>query len=212
MAIRVLLADDHRVISVALAEQFTSQGMEVVAIESRSEDVIAAYELHRPDVLVLDIRFAPGSPSGLQIAPELLARHPDAHIVFLSQFDDMSMIAEGYRLKALAFVTKSADPSLLVQAIEAAAKGERFFMPAIKDKLMLALLEGATSPKAKLKDVELEVFMRIAKGLTQPEIAEQLGIHRKTVSQHTQSIKEKLGVERPIEIAMMAVKHGMISP
>lgn len=133
--------------------------MEVVGIESRSEDLIAAWEQHLPDVLVLYIRFAPGLPTGLTIAIDLKRQRPEARIVFLSQFDETEIIAECYRAKALAFVTKSAEPEVLIAAIESAAQGKRYFMPAMQERLMMVLLDGSDSPKSKLDENELKVFL-----------------------------------------------------
>ena len=216
MTIKVLLADDHRLLCVALTEQLESRGFKVLDSVLRSEDVIDAYSRAKPDVLLLDIRFAPGSPSGLDVAAELIKAHPRARIVFLSQYEETAIIATGYRAGALAYVTKSAEPDTLVQAIEQAALGKTMIMPGISEQLNIALLRGTGSPRECLDDRELEVFMALAQGHTTVELAEAYGLHRKTISLTVNSIRRKLGLRTSshhfVEFTLLAVRHMMLDP
>lgn len=211
-AIRVLIADDHQLIASTVGAALASYGMTVVGTELRSEHLIAAYQRKKPEVVLLDIRFAPGSPTGLVVGAELLKQHPDARVVFFSQFDETEIMAEAYRLGGLGYVTKGATIDLLVEAIRAAKDGRTSFMPTVHERLALALLNRSESPKALLEPRELEVFVMLAQGLQQNEIAERMELSVKTISFITGDIKEKLGIIRPIELSLLAVRHLLVDP
>ncbi len=212
MAIRVLIADDHQILVTTLAAELARHDMKVVGTETRSENVIAAYEKKKPDVVLLDIRFAPGSPDGLEVGAELIARHADARIVFFSQFDVTSVVAEAYRIGGLGYVTKGATMQILIDAIRAAHERRTTIMPAMQERLALAMIKQVESPRARLEARELEVFIMLAEGLQQPEIAERMKLSPKTISFITGAIKEKLQVTRPIELTLMAVRHLLVDP
>jgi two-component system invasion response regulator UvrY len=210
-SIKVLVADDHPVIADGLTVALRPFGVEVIGHVGSAAEVMARYRETRPDVLVLDLRFGPG-PTGLDVARQLLETHPQARIVFYSQFDEDEIIREAYRLGASAFVTKNTTPDALAQAIKAAHAGRTHFMPNIAERMAMLGVRGDDSPRSKLDEREIEVFTQLAQGLTNNEIAERMGLSTKTISTISQAIKEKLGVHRAAEITRLAMKHGMIEP
>jgi two-component system, NarL family, invasion response regulator UvrY len=142
----------------------------------------------------------------------MMAAHPDANIVFLSQFDQDALIKETYRLGARAFVTKDCDPTDLAIAVRRANDGEIYFMPQIAERLANLSVRGDMSPQSVLDERGLEIFKLMAEGLTNVEIAEKLDLSQKTISNVSQAVKEKLGIHRPALITKLAVKHGLIEP
>lgn len=210
-AIKVLLADDHPLILEGVRNALTKQGMKVVAEVMTAADVVPRMKQHRPDVAVLDVRFGPG-PTGLDVARELLAQQPQARIVFYSQFDQDEVIRDAYRLGGAAFVTKNQRAEVLYEAIAAAAQGKTFFPPAIAERLAVLGLHGDESPRARLEPRELEVFLHLASGLNNNEIAERMGLSSKTIGMVGQTVREKLGVQRGADLTRLAVRHGMIDP
>ncbi len=188
-----------------------SQGLNVAGHVSEAALVVPRFMEDRPDVLVLDVRFGPGA-TGLDVARELFAVHPQARVVFYSQFDQDEIIREAYRVGAAAFITKNTAPEQLAKAIHAAHRGETFFLPPIAERMALLGVRGDTSPRAKLEPREVEVFKQMAEGATNVEIAERMKLSLKTISTISQLIKEKLGVHRAAEITRLALKYGMIDP
>jgi DNA-binding NarL/FixJ family response regulator len=170
--IRVMLADDHPIVMTGFALSLSAQGMEVVGQAKSPSEAAAMYAEFRPDVAVLDIRFGT-ELTGMDAAQNILRNDPKAKIVFLSQFDQDSLIKETYRLGAHAFVTKDCDPADLADAVRHAHAGKLYFLP---------------------------------------QIAERLNLSTKTISNISQSVKEKLGVHRQAYITKLAVKHGLIEP
>lgn len=209
--IKVLLADDHPLILEGLKAALSKRGMRVVGDTGSADEVIGRFRQCRPDVLVLDLRFGRG-PTGLDVARSLLAKHPEARIVFYSQFDQDEVIREAYRLGASAYVTKDQPPDVLAQAITEAAQGETYFVPAIAERLALLGVRGDESPRARLDAREAEVFVQLANGLTNNEIAAQMSLSSKTIGVIAQAIRDKLGVQRAAEMTRLAVRYGMIDP
>lgn len=209
--VRVLLADDHPVIIEGLRAALVRHDVEVVGQVECAQQVVSAYLEAKPDVLVLDVRFGPG-PTGLDVARSLRERAPAARIVFYSQFDQDEVIREAYRLGAAAFITKNTLPAELAAAIHAAANGKTYFLPAIAERLALLGLRGEESPRARLEARELDIFVQLASGATNNEIAERMGLSTKTISTIAQAVKEKLGVHRPAEITRLAMRYGLIEP
>lgn len=210
-AIRVLLADDHPIVMTGFAMSLAAEGMEVLGQAKTPHDAVAQFDALLPDVLVLDIRFGAES-TGLDAARTILEKHPSAHIVFLSQFDQDALIKETYRLGAKAFVTKDCDPADLAVAVTRASAGDLYFMPAIAERLANLSVRGDTSPQTLLDQRSLEIFRLMAEGLTNVEIAEKLDLSQKTISNISQAVKDKLGIHRPALITKLAVKHGLVEP
>ncbi|NML63435.1 response regulator transcription factor [Massilia sp. RP-1-19] len=209
--IRVLLADDHPIVMTGFAMSLSGLGMDVVGQAKTPDEVTAMYAELQPDVLVLDIRFGT-ELTGLDAARGILARFPSARIVFLSQFDQDSLIKETYRIGARAFVTKDCDPADLATAVRHAHTDKLYFLPQIAERLANLSVRGDVSPQSQLDARGLEIFKLMAEGLTNAEIAEKLNLSAKTISNISQAVKEKLGVHRQAYITRLAVKHGLIEP
>lgn len=209
--IRALLADDHPLIVAGFSMALAGHRIEVVGEAFTPEEVLDNYKEHKPDVLVLDVRFGE-SMSGLQAAKEVLRAFPEAKIVFLSQFDQDNLIKEAYRLGGRAFITKDCTADCLASAIHVVHRGEVYFLPEVAERLAQLAIRGDMSPQSLLEPREIEIFTLMAQGLTNHEIAEHLGLSPKTISNSSQGIKEKLGIHRAADITRLAVKHGLIEP
>jgi two-component system invasion response regulator UvrY len=209
--IRVMLADDHPIVMTGFAMSLAAEGMDVVGQAKTPDEALAMYAEHKPDVAVLDIRFGT-ELTGLDAAQQILKADPRAKIVFLSQFDQDSLIKETYRIGAHAFVTKDCDPADLAAAVLQAHRGKLYFPPQIAERLASLAVRGDVSPQSQLDERGLEIFKLMAEGLTNAEIAEKLNLSTKTISNISQSVKEKLGVHRQAYITKLAVKHGLIEP
>jgi DNA-binding NarL/FixJ family response regulator len=206
-----MLADDHPIVMTGFAMSLSGHGMDVVGQAKTPDEAVTMYDELRPDVLVLDIRFGT-ELTGLDAAQQVLKAHPRAKIVFLSQFDQDSLIKETYRLGAHAFVTKDCDPADLATAVRQANEGKLYFPPEIAERLASLAVRGDVSPQSQLDERGLEIFKLMAEGLTNAEIAEKLNLSTKTISNISQAVKEKLGVHRQAYITKLAVKHGLIEP
>ncbi|MBK6616253.1 MAG: response regulator transcription factor [Ottowia sp.] len=209
---RVLLSDDHPIVMSGFANALASYGIEVVGQVVTLEQVLPSYDALLPDVLILDIRFGSQKETGLDAARHVLAAHPTANVIFLSQFDQDSLIKEAYQLGGRAFLTKDCNPADLAAAVARAKQGELYFMPTVAERLASLSILGERTPQALLQDREVDIFKLMAQGLTNTEIAERLSLSPKTISNSSQTIKDKLGVSRPADITRLAVRMGYIEP
>jgi DNA-binding NarL/FixJ family response regulator len=208
---RVLLADDHPIVMTGFAMSLAGHGIEVVGQARSPQEAIEQFHALAPDVAILDIRFGE-QLTGLDTARQILAESPDARIIFLTQFDQDSLIKEAYRIGARAFMTKDCDPADLALAVQRARQGELYFMPQIAERLASLSVRGDVSPQSLLDERSLQIFVLMAEGQTNAEIAEQLDVSSKTISNTSQAIKDKLGVHRAADITRLAVRHGLIQP
>lgn len=209
--VRVMIADDHPLIIEGLSAALKRLGLMIVGQAETTAAVIPKFVESRPDVLVLDVRFGPG-PTGLDVARELLVKAPSARIVFYSQFDQDEIVREAYRLGGAAFITKNTAPEALARAIEEAHAGKTYFLPEIAERMALLGVRGDSSPRSRLDDREIEVFMQLADGFTNNEIAARMKLSAKTIGTIGQAVREKLGVQRATDLTRLAVRHGMIDP
>ncbi len=208
MSISVILADDHKLLVEGFKIALSDFGIDVIRSFETPEGVIDAYDQLKPDVLVLDIRFT-GNMNGLELCSRILELHPNARIVMLSQFDQDDVIQSAYEGGAKAFIQKDADVEYLVAAIQHAAQGKNYFSPEVAQRL--AQLSISPSPTKILDEKELNVFRLVANGMTNPEIAEELEVSLKTISNITVAIKNKLGISRNAEFTKLAIKYNLIN-
>lgn len=209
-SIKVVLADDHPALMAGFAMSLTDYGIQVVAQAKTPEEAIQQYLAVRPDVLVLDIRFGE-KMTGFNAAKEVLQQTESARIVFLSQFDQDSVINEAYKL-GLAFITKDRDAEELAAAIRSAAEGKLYFLPKVAERIASLAVRKNASPLSQLEERETEIFTLMAQGFTNLEIAEKLDLSPKTISNISQTVKEKLGMHRAADLTRLAIKHGLIEP
>lgn len=209
--IRVLLADDHPLVMAGFALSLGSMEIEVIAQVTTPNEAVENFEALQPDVLIIDLRFGE-KLTGLDAARTILERHPNARILFLSQFDQDALIKQTYSIGGKGFLTKDINSADLAQAVREAHRGDTFFLPRIAKRLASLSVKGDQSPKALLDAREFEIFLLTAKGRTNPEMAESLGLSQKTISNVTHSLKEKLGTNRIADLTLLAVKHGYVEP
>lgn len=210
--ISVMIADDHPLIVEGLTSVLARHGLKVLGSASEASAVASTFVALQPDVLVLDLRFGDGGIGGLDILQELQARQLAAKVIVYTQFDQDEVVREAYKRGAKAFVTKNTDPTDLADTIVKVHRGETVFTPSIANRLALMSVRGDESPLAKLQPREVDVFKLMAQGLTNVEIASQLNLSPKTISMTSQSIKDHLGIHRPADITLLAVRCGLIEP
>ncbi len=206
---RVLLADDHPIVMKGFSMSLAQFGIEIVGEAKTTADVLALYADKKPDVVILDMRFGE-KKTGLDVAREILVLDPKAKILFLSQFDQDFLIKETYRIGAYAYLTKDCQPEELATAVVKAASGETYFLPRIAEKLANLSVRGNDTPETVLDAREMEIFIMMARGLTNAEMAEKLNLSLKTISNESNAIKQKLNITRVADLTRLAVKRGYI--
>lgn len=207
--IRVLLADDHAVVRTGFRLLLEAAAdVTVVAEAETGEAACQQFIEHKPDVVVLDLSM-PGM-GGLEALRRIRAREARAQVLALSAHDDAMHARRALRQGALGFLSKRSAPEVLLAAVRAVATGRRYIDPTLAQELLLADLDGASSPIEKLSEREFEVFLRLARGATVQKIAADLKVSSSTVGTHLYNIKQKLGAGNQSELTLLAIRHGLI--
>ena len=210
MAIRVFLADDHRLLVEGFRHALKDLGMDVVGVAYSLDGLMEQYDEVNPDVLIVDVRFDSKhvTKNGLDFCEELLARRPDAKIIVFSQFEDQYLIEKAYQMGVLAFIRKDEDMDVLFSAIKTVMDGREFFSPNVAQILAWHSIKER-SPAKLLDDKELRVFAMTADGVPQSKIAEEMGLSERTIASLVKNIKATLGIENPADFTKLAIRFGI---
>jgi len=212
--IRILVADDHSVVRQGI--RHVLEGAEEFTVVAEAEDGNQVAELvaqTKPDVVVLDISM-PGQ-SGLEVTAVLRKRFPECRVLILSMYDNQEYVLEAVRAGAHGYLLKDTAAEDLPAAIRSIHAGEAFYSPPIAAKLAAAVKgdfsdQNATGELANLTTREREVLRGIARGLTNKDIATELGISPRTVETHRESLMRKLGIRHVAGLTKLALETGLI--
>jgi DNA-binding NarL/FixJ family response regulator len=214
--ISVLLVDDQELVRRGLAMMIDSTDDLVVAGEASSGDeaIHLAGEL-APDVVVMDVRM-PGT-DGIEATRRIVRQHPASRVLILTTFDLDEYAFGGLRAGASGFLVKTAPRAELLAAVRAVAAGDAVVSPratrAVLEVAVARLPRGGTGAPPMfdaLTDREREVFVAVARGLTNPEIAEQLVLSESTVKTHVGRVLAKLDLRDRVQIVITAYEHGLV--
>jgi two-component system invasion response regulator UvrY len=209
--INVMLVDDHAVVRMGFKMLLESaQDIKVVAEAENGEVGIKNYVEHKPDVVVMDITM-PGM-GGMEAIERILAKDSNAKILVLSAHEDSVHPKRVLNAGAMGYLTKRSAAEELIKAIRTVAGGKKYIEASIAQQMAIQQLSGEQNPVDVLSEREFEVFMSLAKGKTTNEIAETLFLSPRTVGTHLYNIKQKLNANNSAEIALIAMRSGLIDP
>lgn len=196
--VRVVVADDHVLVRAGIEMLIgTEGGFEVVASCRTYDELLAAVERERPEIVVTDIRMPPtNTDEGIRAAQAMSASHPEIGIVVLSQYLEaayaLALIDGGSSGRAYLLKDHVADPGHLLTALRAVATGGSYIDPAVVDAMFQA--QRSRGPLQGLTERELQILGEIASGRSNNSIAEELFISEKAVEKHINSLFMKLGL------------------
>lgn len=209
--INVMLVDDHAVVRMGFKMLLeTTDDIKVIAEAENGEEAIKFYMEHKPDVIVMDITM-PGM-GGMEAIERILNKESSAKILVLSAHEDSVHPKRVLNAGAMGYVTKRSAAEELIKAIRAVASGKKYIEASVAQQMAIQQLSGDQNPVDVLSEREFEVFMSLAKGKTTNEIAETLFLSPRTVGTHLYNIKQKLNANNSAEIALIAMRSGLIDP
>lgn len=214
VSIRVVLADDHKMILAALRAMLDKEAD--IAVVGEASDGMALLELvtqEAPDVAVVDIGM-PGM-NGIEATRRLIAARPRLNVIALSAYTDKRFVLEMLNAGARGYLVKASAGDELARAIRAIMQGQTYLCPEVAGAVVEAmrgkpaLTEGAG---AKLGQREREVLALLAEGKSSPEIAARMHIAASTVEVHRRNIMLKLDLHSIAELTKYAIREGLTQP
>jgi two-component system invasion response regulator UvrY len=207
--IKVMLVDDHAVVRMGFKMLLESASDIKVIVEAENgEQAIKCYVEHRPDVVVMDITM-PGI-GGLGAIERIMAKDNTARILVLSAHEDSVHPKRVLNAGAMGYLTKRSAAEELIKAIRTVAGRKRYLEASVAQQMAIQQLNGEKNPVDVLSDREFEVFMALAKGKSTNDIAETLCLSPRTVGTHLYNIKQKLNANNSAEIALIAMRSGLL--
>jgi DNA-binding NarL/FixJ family response regulator len=204
--IRVAFADDHRVVRIGLQQLLeTIDEVELVGAADGGEAAVALCAETKPDVLLLDL--AMPDLDGIGVTRQVARIAPDTKVIVFTAFGDREEVVAALDAGAVGYLLKDAEPAELGAAIRAAAQGEAPLAP----KAAAALLEelSRTQVRPELTVRERDVLALLVSGLSNKQIARQLGISEKTVKGHLTNLFQRIGVSDRTQAALWAERNGI---
>lgn len=201
--IRILIADDHKIVRIGLRALLgAEQGMTVVAEAEDGNDALAKAVRHMPDVVIMDL-LMPGL-DGVDATSAIKAKCPESKIIILTSYSTSDGISHALKAGADGAVLKTADDTMLITAIRKVAEGESYLSPKVRKML------SANPPAPDLTERQREVLDAMSRGLTNKDIAAALGICEARVAEHVNNIFTKLEASNRVEAVAIALRKHLL--
>jgi DNA-binding NarL/FixJ family response regulator len=207
---RILLADDHVLVTEALARLLEAR-FEVVGTVADGQALLTAAMMLKPDVILVDI--AMPMLDGLEAGRRLVEALPACKIIFLTMAQDADLAAEALRIGASGYVLKSAAAWELVQAVEGALRGRKYITPSLdvmhRER---CYVRGGIEDQAptQLTARQRQVLELLGKGQAMKQVAAALGLSIRTVAYHKYEMMAKFRLKSTAELVQFAIRHGVI--
>jgi DNA-binding NarL/FixJ family response regulator len=208
MSLRVLVAEDQRLIGEGIASLLRTAGLDVVGEASDGLEAVWMAESMNPDVAVLDISM-PGL-NGIDAARSIQRACPDTKTVVITMHNEDAYVIDALRAGVGGYVLKSQTGADLLTAIHQVCDGSIYLSPGISGALAHALRTNADIPPEPLTPREREVLQLVAEGKTSKEVSIVLHVSAKTVDAHRASIMKKLDLHDTASLVRYAIRRGLI--
>ena len=201
--IKVLIADDHTIVRAGLAALLgTERDLEIVGQAKNGVEAVREAVRLLPDVIIMDLMMP--KKDGVQATAEIAAKVPAAKVILLTTFGTSDGIAHALRNGAKGAILKNADNAQLATAIRKVARGEEFVSPDIRQQL------AVDPPIPELTPRQRDILASMIRGLTDRDIARQLGIRQDGVNDHVSAILQKLGAANRTEAVVIALRKHLL--
>ena len=212
--IRVLLADDHRLVRAGLRALLQSlAGVQVVAEAGNGYEALQLAQQHQPDIVIMDIGME--GLNGLEAAARMGKSTPAPRIIILSMHANEEYVRRSLQAGAAGYLLKGAEPAELELAIHAVMRGESYLTPAVSKQVVQDYLQGSGVKPDPLQDLtprQREVLQLIAEGNSTKEIAHKLNLSSKTVETHRGELMNRLDIHDVAGLVRYAIRTGLVTP
>ena len=213
MTVRLMLADDHRMLREGLRRSLTEDGFDVVGEASDGEEAVRLAGDLCPDVILMDVTMP--DVDGVEATRRVRRLYPDIQVVMLTMHADESVISEALRAGAAGYLVKDCSIEEIAAAIRMAANDEADLSPTLAGAMLSEVRRMTPVPSLEDNEQivtrrEIDVLQLIADGCSTPEVAERLFISQKTVKNHLASIYQKLDARDRTQAVLQAVRMGIV--
>ena len=203
-SLRILIVDDHFVVRSGIAASLDmEEDLKVVGEAETPEQAEAKFEKFHPDVVLMDLQLLGGS--GIDTTATICNRWPNAKVLMFTTFEGDEHIYRAMQAGARGYILKSSPRAELIEAIHAVARGERYLPMVLANRLADRVAAEDLSAR------EVEVLQQIAAGLSNKEIASELGISDETVKRHVSNVFAKLKVNDRAQATSEGIRRGVIA-
>ena len=208
--IRIGIVDDHAIVRSGLKQFFSEHvDLRVVGEAASGREAIDLVRTTEMDVLVMDLSMP--EQSGMDALGMIRAKAPDLGVLILSGYPEEHYATNLIRQGASGFLNKECEPDEIVTAIRTIATGKRYISASVADLLAQQLgKSGDGLPHEQLSEREFQVFLKLAKGVTASDIAEELSLSVKTVSTYRTRLMEKMNLNTNSDLTYYALKNRLI--
>jgi len=210
--INILIVDDHAIVRIGLSAWIASEPDLALCGEAADgeEAVNKAHEL-KPDVILMDLVMP--KKDGIEAIREIIRQDPGARILVITSFSEKDKAVQAIKAGALGFMMKDTSPENMLEAIQSVNQGNPWLSAEITRMLVHAELRSPEPipPVEQLTERELQVLNLIAQGLSDKDIAIQLTVSKATVRYHVTNILNKLHLENRTQVALFAIRSGLVS-
>ena len=201
--IRVLIADDHTIVRMGLSAMLeTETDIQVVGQAKNGVEALAETQRLNPDIVIMDLMMP--KKDGVEATIELKEKFPAVKVIILTTFGTSDGIAHAIECGAAGAVLKNAEDTELVTAIRKVAAGGKYLSPEIKQQLT------NDPPVPELTPRQMQVLQSMTRGLTNRDIAKQLGIRQDGVNLHVNAILQKIGAANRTEAVAIALRKHLL--
>jgi DNA-binding NarL/FixJ family response regulator len=214
MSIKVLVADDHKIVRDGLRTLLGKHpDIEVIAEAEDGRTTVQLAGKLWPEVVIMDIAM-PGL-NGIEATRQIITERPDIKVVALSMHSDRRFVSEMLKAGASAYLLKDCAFEELVTAIRTVVAGKIYLSPGIAGIVIENYIRNTPKPESSvfslLSDREREVLQLLAEGRTTKEIASRLNVSNKTIETHRMNIMTKLNIHSVAELTKYAIREGLTS-
>lgn len=212
MSIRVLLADDHRMLREGLRRSLEDEGFDVVGEADNGEQAVRMAGELQPDVILMDVSMP--EMDGVEATRQIRATDTASRVLMLTMHADKDVLADAIRAGASGYLVKDCSTEEVADAIRMAANGDTDLSPLLAASMLEEVRRLETPSPVEEDQVitkrEEEVLQRIADGCSTSEVAAELYISQKTVKNHLASIYQKLDARDRTQAVLQAVRMGIV--
>lgn len=214
MTIRLILADDHRMLREGLTHSMVDAGFDVVAQAGDGAEAVRLAERYAPDVVLMDVSMS--TTDGVEACRQMRSIVPNTRVVMLTMHTDPETLSAALRAGAVGYLVKDCTTDEVAGAVRLAANGDTVLSPQLAESLLAEVRrlnepQHPVSEERIVSEREEEVLQLITDGGSTPEVAAKMYISQKTVKNHLASIYQKLGARDRTQAVLAAMRLGIVT-